>query len=508
MTNTLNSPSFIAKLDALAKKDPQGIYGYFEGEMITFESLNRKAESLAAILRREYGIQCGDRVAVMMNNSLVSLATIFALAKGGIVWVPVNARQQGAGLKYILEHSEPSLLIVDESLQDVVTSCGAHLPATITSGGATDALGSLLTSGARLNETAPTDTALFSLMYTSGTTGNPKGVQVTHAMMTHAVKGVVELCEIRPGDVFYQWEPFFHIGGAQVLLLPLFETVTIALYPRFSASRFWHEVNESGATHIHYLGGVLQILLKQPISEAEKTHRVRIAWGGGCPPDIWQLLRQRFGFEIRECYGMTEAASLTTCNLGGPVGSVGKALDWLDVSILGNDNLPVPAGQTGQIVVGEKEAGVLFQGYFKNPEATSKTLREGKLYTGDQGRLDAEGNLYFLGRQTDSVRCGGENVSAWEVENVVQQHPAVEECAMIGVRADIGEQDIKLFIKTKADTCLTPEELSQWLQNRLASYQLPRYIALVDDFERTPSLRIMKHKLPTETHDSWDRRAH
>src|SRR5262249_36855590 len=146
-----------------------------------------------------------------------------------------------------------------------------------------------------------------------------------------------------------------------------------------------------------------------------------------------------------------------------------------------------------------------FSGYFRNPAASARALRDGALYTGDLGSFDAEGNLTFLGRMTDSVRCRGENVSAWEVERVAAAHPAVEDCAMIGVAAEIGEQDIKLFIQPKGGECLAPAALSAWLGARLAPYQNPRYIAVVASFERTASQRIMKHKLPRAVDDCWDR---
>lgn len=147
----------------------------------------------------------------------------------------------------------------------------------------------------------------------------------------------------------------------------------------------------------------------------------------------------------------------------------------------------------------------IFPGYFRNPEATAKALRGGALYTGDLGVFDAEGNLTFLGRMTDSVRCKGENVSAWEVERVVVTHPAVEDCAMIGVAAEVGEQDIKLFVKPKPGETIDPPALSAWLGERLAPFQNPRYIVVIAEFERTPSQRIMKHKLSRETVGCWDR---
>ncbi len=505
MKFNLNDPSFILALRHIAAREPERLFGSFDQRPLTFGQLDRQSEALGVHLRRELGIQPGERAAVMMRNGPEAIAVVFALAKAGIVWVPVNARQRGNGLKYILEHCAPSVLVADADLWPVVVESGAAFTGrTLLLGGEEDSLSQPLAGGERLDAPVPAMSELYALMYTSGTTGKPKGVCVTHAMMAYALKSVELLCSIEPGDVFFQWEPFYHIGGAQMLLLPLFFDVRLSLTERFSASRFWEQVNASGATHVHYLGGVLQILLKQPPSELESAHNVRIAWGGGCPSEIWSTLQDRFGFEIRECYGMTEASSLTTFNAEGRPGSVGRAVPWLDIAIHDEQDRPVPAGEPGQVVVRETQPGVLFGGYFRNAEATEKTLANGLLHTGDRGWLDADGFLYFLGRITDSVRCRGENVSAWEVESVTQQHPDVEECAMIGVAADIGEQEIKLFLKPKAGRAIELQALHRWLKERLASYQCPRYLAVVEEFERTPSHRIVKHSLPTTTHEAWD----
>ncbi|MGP9685379.1 class I adenylate-forming enzyme family protein [Halomonas sp. AOP25-F1-15] len=510
MIFNLNDPSFILALRDIATREPERLFGHFDQRPLTFGELDRQAEALAAHLRRELGIHPGERAAVMMKNGPEAIAILFALAKAGIIWVPVNARQRGNGLKYIIEHCAPAALFIDADLWPIVVDSGAAFTGkTLLLGGAKDTVSKHLEGRERLDAPAPAMWEPYALMYTSGTTGKPKGVRVTHAMMAYALKSVELLCSIKPDDIFFQWEPFYHIGGAQMLLLPLVFEVRLSLTERFSASRFWEQVHASGATHIHYLGGVLQILLKQPPSKLESTHNVRIAWGGGCPSDIWSTLQSRFGFEIRECYGMTEASSLTTFNAVGKPGSVGHVVPWLDVSIHDDRGGLLATGEPGQIVVRETQPGVLFDGYFHNAEATEKTLTKGMLQTGDRGWLDEDGFLYFLGRITDSVRCRGENVSAWEVESVAQQHPDVEECAMIGVAAEIGEQEIKLFLKPKAGCDIKPRELHLWLNERLASYQCPRYLAVVEEFERTPSHRIVKHCLPKTLHEAWDsRRLH
>ena len=497
---------FLAQVAASSDR----IFARFEGEPVTFGDLGRMSAAFAGALAAR-GLGPGTRVAVMMANSPQTLGVLFGIARAGAIWIPVNARQRGEGLRYILEHSEPQVIVADEDLLPVVEASGAKVDAWILRAGGEGSLAAVLSgpAGAAGPAKAP-DPAIdpatpFAIMYTSGTTGRPKGVLVTHLMLRLAGESVAQLSLAGPDDVFFVWEPLYHIGGAQTLVLPLIRGARLAMVGRFSASRFWDQVRAEGATRIHYLGGILQLLLKQPPRPDDRSHPVSIAWGGGCPAEIWRPFEERFGVQVRECYGMTEASSLTTCNETGIVGSVGRPLPWFTVDLLDESGAPVPQGEKGEIVVRTRLPGAIFPGYFRNPEATAAALRDGALHTGDSGSFDAEGNLFFHGRLSDSVRCRGENVSAWEVEHVAASHPAVEDCAIIGVPAEIGEQDIKLFVKPKPGAAIDPASFLAWLAERLAPYQTPRYLALVAEFERTPSERIMKHKLPRDTAGAFDR---
>lgn len=511
MPLTLTDDSLGGLLGARAARDPSGIYARFNGIPLTFGALDRQASAFAAAMRSR-GIAHGDRVAVMLRNSTAKLAVIFGLAKAGIAWVPINVRQRGDGLAYLLVHSQPKLLVVEADLVELAAEAlgpRARLETLASSGEDECApLQAALLSGQTYDWPVPSPDATAAIMYTSGTTGRPKGVIVSHKMLRLAAEAVGQLTAARPNDVFFVWEPLYHIGGAQLILLPMTRDIELAMVERFSASRFWQQVQAEGATHIHYLGGILQILLKQPPGPHDRSHRVRIAWGGGCSPLIWRQFEERFGVEIRECYGMTEASSITTINRTDVVGSIGSPLPWFTVALLDEAGQPVAQGERGEIVVRTSISASLFAGYFDDPEATAKALRDGALYTGDLGSYDREANLVFHGRMTDSVRCRGENVSAWEVEHVAADHPAIEDSAMIGVTADVGEQDIKLFVKTRKGFRVDPAEVSTWLAKRLAPYQNPRYIAVVDEFERTASQRIIKQTLSEMCDDCWDRLAH
>jgi crotonobetaine/carnitine-CoA ligase len=497
---------FIALLAARAASSPEAIYATFDGEPISFAQLHEKSDSVAVELRR-LGVARGDRVALMLRNSPDSLAALFGIAKCGAVWVPVNVMLRGDGLNYLLEHCDPKVVFANGDLLEVIRDCGADTAAfrLVAEAGAAPSLKSMAEQGHVFDEPLPEAGDLFALNYTSGTTGRPKGVCVTHRMLRFACESAILCSDAQDGDVFFVWEPLYHIGGAQLIPLPLLRHVRLAMVQRFSASQFWDQVRAVAATQIHYLGGVLQILLKQPASDRDRDHPVRIAWGGGCPRDIWRAFETRFGVPLRECYGMTESSSITTFNKQGVLGSVGKPVPWLSVEILDEAGARVSPGAQGEIVVHPRQPGAVFNTYFRNPEATARALRPTGFHTGDLGMIDADGNLFFLGRLGDSVRVRGENVSAYEVEHVAGSHPLVEDCALIGVKAEVGEQEIKLFVKPKAGHAFDHRVFSEWLGQRLAPFQNPRYVALVDDFDRTPSQRIMKHRLSTSLENVWDR---
>src|SRR5262245_15648945 len=380
-----------------ARLEPERLFARSPDRPLTFAALEQASARLATWLYGQ-GVRPGDRVALMLSNGETALALMLALARMGSVWVPINTQAVGDSLAYVLGHAEPRLVLADNELLPQISRSGVALArdpvAVATLADATAHSG----DGAPWRDLgAPAADAPFAIMYTSGTTGRPKGVIVSHRMLRLAGEAVALVAAPGEGDVLYLWEPLFHIGGAQMLVLPLIRKVSLVLAGGFHARSFWADVHAAKATHVHFLGGILQILLKQPPAPLDRGHGVRVAWGGGCPGEVWQAFEARFGVEIRECYGMTECASITTANRGGPVGSVGKPVPWFDVAVVDAMGQPVAAGNRGEIVVRPRLAGALTPGYFKDAAVTARACRAGAFLTGDLASCDADGHFYFHG---------------------------------------------------------------------------------------------------------------
>jgi carnitine-CoA ligase len=508
-----NDTTIRKTLEESARRDPDREFLVYDDKVITTAEMDRLANRFANGLAK-LGLEAGDRVALMLPNHPDHFIAFLACVKLGLVQVPVNANLRGASLEYLVEHSEPRAAIADTVFAEALLpalaktriDCAIWRNGTAeTRGAKTLAFHAVLHSGS--DAPPPGDPKwgdTLSLSYTSGTTGPPKGVMVTDKMFRASAAAALLVADARPGDRMFLWEPLFHIGGSQLIVGLCNSPLSICMVDRFSASRFWDQVRHYNCTQIHYLGGILSMLLKQPPRPNDREHRVRVAWGGGAPLPVWQPFTDRFGVQIRENYGMSECSSLTTANLWGKLGRVGKALPYFDVEIHDNEGRALGPGKMGEIVVREREPGFIMKGYFRNPEATAAALKGGWMHTGDLGDCDAEGFFRYLGRKKDSLRRRGENVSAWEVERVIAAHPAVEECAVIGVDSELGEQDIKAFVKVLPDKTVEPLEIIKFCESRLAHYQVPRYIAFVDGFSKTATERIQKEKLSRGTEDSWD----
>jgi len=500
----------LSRLQDHARQSPQRLYATFENQSLTIGELYVEAADTAAALS-DQGVKSGDRVAVMLDNSLDYVVLFFALIWLGAIHVPVNTRLRHSSLKFLIEHAKPRFIIAEQHyIEHLDASSCSVSDAAIVSRDPASRSPWKLTTGKRLNTdlgaidpvNAESSDVLF-IMYTSGTTGPPKGVLVTDKMLRASAYAATLTADAKAGDRFPVWEPLYHIGAAQLLPMALDTGIELHFIGSFSASQFWKKIRAVQATQIHFLGGILQILLRQPPDPLDRQHGCRIAWGGGAPVTVSKTFEARFDIQVRENYGMTEASSLTSINTDGHKGSVGKVAPYFDVRIMGPGDAILGHGNHGEIVVRGREQGLITPGYYDNESATQKTIRDQWLYTGDLGYLDEDNYLYYAGRLKESIRRRGENISAWEIERVVEMLDIVEQAAAIGVTDELGDEEIKLFVKLSQKTTdiAPPLQILNWCTEQLADFQIPRYLAIVDQFALTGTQRIRKELLPATVDD-------
>ena len=484
----------------------------FRGETFSFADLS------AAVLRTaagfsDLGIRPGDRVAVMMDNEPDHIFCYLALSWIGATVIEFSVFLKRSGVALQLEDCDPHWILCDARYAPIMSPAAAKAPSLRTviwhrphdrTGDGSVTLDELLRCGSLAAGSGSTALdRLQAISFTSGTTGRPKGAMLTDRYFQVGAKNAGLLADVRAGDILFHWEPLYHLAGWMTVLISLQHGVPMVMVERFSGSNCLDQVRAAGATTLHYLGGVMNILLKQPVRADDADNPIRIAWGAAAPERSWRNFEERFGVTVREGYGISEGQNFTHANLGGPVGSIGKPVPEFEAWIAGEDGRRLGPGSVGEIVLRPHDPRVAMQGYFRDPERTAQVKRDGCLYTGDLGFVDDDGYYFFAGRKKDSLRRRGENVSAWEVERVINAHPAVEEAAVIGVASDMGEQDIKAVVKLAEGKGLDPVDLIGWCERELAYYQIPRFVEFVADFPRGPTQRIMKSDL-LRNRDCWD----
>jgi carnitine-CoA ligase len=493
---------------------------YFKDRVITYREMDSNANR-AANLIRSLGGGPGVGMAIMMKNSPRWLDLFFGLEKLGMFAVPVNVALRQDQLAHIFNNSEARILVVDHDLLEhylAVTDRVKGVEAVIVNAerapegyAVPEGLHDLETAYAPGFDTGkppvrydPDD--LCVIMYTSGTTGLAKGVVYRYNATKVKALSIIGRLLVDSDDIAYTCYPLFH---ANALFLTVTEAMlvggAVALGERFSASRFWEEVRKYGATTFNGLGAVMPILMKQPPHPDDRNNRVRFVLSAGCPSDMWRAFEERFATRIYEGYGAVDGGSVIIVNLGtAPVGSMGKPLGGKCriIDTQGND---VPAGTNGELIyfVGKGKGSVE---YYRNEGASSSKVKDGWLYTGDLVYRDAEGYIYFVGRNTESMRVLGENVSAFEVEQAVLKHPDVLECAVYAVPSELAEDEIMVTLVPVEGREVDPGEMRAFLADKLAKFAVPRYWRVVPELPKTETHRVIKKELEKlgVTGDAYD----
>jgi crotonobetaine/carnitine-CoA ligase len=464
----------------------------------------------------ELGVGPGDRVALMTSNRPEFIWLHLGILLIGAHSVPVNISQRGATLGHILADSDAAAVVFQDDLRDAVLEVAATLPGLRhlvvvdgpRGGGVNhDAAGLLSAPDVEPAIDLTEASGGVGLMYTSGTTGPPKGVVAMGYDLTPILR-LLEASGVRPGETMYTGLPLFHGNALLVSMLgSILLDAKLALAPKFTASGLWNDCRRYDAVEFNALGGMISILLKQPPSPRDRDHPVRTVVSAGCPPDRWQEFEQRFGVRIVEWFGMVDAPGILL-NADGRVGSMGRSgVAGVEFIVVGDDDRRLGPGQVGELAFRHPK-GRLTR-YHKLPDATEDANRGGWFHTGDLAEFDSDGYFYYRGRKKESMRRLGENISAWEIETVLNGHPAVLDCAAHAVRSDLGEDEVKVCVVPRPGASPTPADILDFCVGRMAHYAVPRYVELVEGLPKTATERTQYAALRARglTPGTWDREA-
>jgi crotonobetaine/carnitine-CoA ligase len=496
---------------------------------LTFADVDRRVSALAAGLAA-VGVRRGDLVPVLMPNGPDIVVTWFALDRLGAVPTLLNTAFRGPALVHALNLTGADLLVVDATLTGSVEAVIDELAAVrraVVFGADVDSadppplspLSPLEVVAARRIERtgaeppAPSHGVADAAMviFTSGTTGPSKGCLLSHRYAVRHAQLMIEHFGLRTDDVLYCPFPLFHLDATVLTVVPaLVLGTTAAIGDRFSVSGFWSEVRTFGATVFDYMGATLTMLHKRPPAPDDADNPARLGWGVPLP-EFAPEFEARFGVRLVEAYGSTDAGVPIYQPLDEPrrPGSCGRAIASYDVRVFDEDDVEVAPGVAGELVVRPLEPSLIADGYYGQPEATIQSRRNLWFHTGDLVRRDEGGWIYYVGRRSDSVRRRGENISAFEVEEVVKLHPRVLDAAAFGVPSELTEEDVMVAVVPRPGTILDPVDLIAFCRERMARHMVPRYVDLVDELPRTPTEKVEKAVLRERgvTPTTWDGEA-
>lgn len=470
---------------------------------------------------RDAGVAPGDRVGIFCRNGLEFVQTWFAAQAIGATTVPVNTGFQTGEARYVLEHAEVRLLVADTTTVDVVRRARDDLPGLVAvvvvdAGPDVDLQSGEVAFTAFTDVTAmdesevhqPTSDETTSILYTSGTSGPPKGCLLGHDFFDFGARSVADQLELTDADVMMCVLPLFHMNAqASSVATSLRVGARLVLEDRFSARGFWPKVREHDVSAFSYLGIISAALAKMPPSPTDREHRLRVAMGAGMPADLHAAFEERFGVKMLEVFGMTETCIDMATRLVADrhVGrrSLGTVVPGKQARIVDDEGQPVPDGRSGHLQVrGEG----MFRGYLNDPEATASSFDGSWFRTGDLAVREADGWFYYVDRFKDIIRRAGENIGSVEVEAVLSAHPAVQSAAVIGVEDDVMGQEVKALVVLQddyVDSADLADDILRHCATHLAAFKVPRYLQVLPEFPRTESLKIRKADL-RRSHASRD----
>jgi len=520
----------VTVLDALnlrLETDPDGLYLDFAGDAYSAREIDESSNRLARALV-DFGVEPGDRVATLLENSVSQVLAFFSTLKLGAIHVPINTAYKGEFLHHQLADSGAKTIITQADfssrIHEVFTTGLPNLVANVVVGLTGDEKSSELPTydfdelinrydSAFLEsskEIGPEDLACF--IYTAGTTGPSKGCMLPHHYIVALADQITRAWGRQSNDVILTPLPLFHFNAISVCVVgTLLVGGQSSIAKRFSVSQFWPEVKRTGATMVSLLGS-LAILIAEADDHPDQTgHKLRLCAAAPMPPATDHAWRDRFDCATFSAgYGLTEASLISLLPAGeeNKVGAAGKpnTNDFL-VRIVDDEGSPVAPDTVGEIVCQPVRSNIMSKGYWGRPEESVAVMKDGWFHTGDLGRIDDDDFLFFVDRKKDYLRRRGENISSFEMERIFHGHSDLVDLAVHSLPSEMGEDEVKVTAVLAEGATLTEEELCLWSVDRVPYFAVPRYIEFRADLPRNPVGRVLKYELRDDgvTPSTWDR---
>jgi crotonobetaine/carnitine-CoA ligase len=514
MPMTLSAP----ELPPLAERTLPAVFGHWlacqpdkpavrdPDRALSYGALQDEALAVAGGLAR-LGLREGEAVLLMLDNHVDFVVAWCALALTGRIEVPVNTAYKGSILAHVAHNSGARAIVIEAGYLPLLVEVAERLPRlehVVVRG---EAAGVTLPPAWRLSrwEELPGPRValvpaepwqLIGIMYTSGTTGPSKGVRVTHAH-AYGYASPAVIGRALNHDASLVTLPLFHIGGQWAgVYNSLIAGGSSVVLPRFSATSYWDDVRQYGCTYTLMLGAMANFLFQQPLAEGDRRHPMKQVLMVPVMPQL-EAFRERFGIhEVATAYGLTEGSTVLIAPLGQarPNGA-GMPRGDFEVRLVDAHDIEVPRGQAGELVIRTRDPWSVMDGYHEMSEATVGVWRNQWLHTGDAFRIDDDGQWVFIDRMKDAMRRRGENVSSFEVEREIMEHPAVLEAAVVAVPSAATEDDILACVVVRPGMQLDPAQLLEFLDKRLPYFMVPRYVELMDALPKTPTEKIRKQAL-------------
>jgi len=530
MTSPVPSPGYtkarrdtlVELLERSAGAYPDRQFVIIDGAPFTYNEINRRSNAMARALAA-LGVHKGECVVTLFDTSVDVFTCWFAINKLGAIWVPINAAYRGEFLRHQVADTEARIVICDGHYLERFVHVAGQLPDVqliLTRDGTADPgcpIPIKPLDGCRGTQDDSLPLAvdpgdLAALIYTSGTTGPSKGCMISHNYLSAIGRINRRHTLLDEGQTLWTCLPLFHAAALCAVVSVMDDGSTIALASQFSVTRFWEEIEASGAVSAMLMASIFALVANAPECEAEQRYRGKLKMVFGVPitPDVRKIWHERFGAEIVSSwsYGQTEAIRMTAVPLDEtpPENCAGRAVDEYEITIFDELDQPVPEGTVGQIVFRPRHPDLMFAGYWKRPEATAAVWKNMWMHTGDLGKI-VDGYLYFTDRAKDYLRSRGENISSFEVERSLLSHHAIAEVAVHAVGARNAEDEIKVTAVLREGALLTEHELCLWSLDNLPHFAVPRYIEFRAELPKNPTGRVLKFQLRDEgrTPATWDR---